>query len=91
MKPRRFYMNLHATDDPHPRAIREVRVGDLLIGPNVAYVVTDCWPTETRSAANRWTITARRVGERPRSFDSWAQLRLLYPGAREIVYQCSTR
>lgn len=84
MKPRRFYMVL--SDSDHPRAIKEMRVGDLLIGPNVAYVVLDCWPTNGRDPRNKWTCTVRRVGQRPRSLDSWAQLRCLYPEGREISY-----
>lgn len=84
MKSRRFYMDL--ADSDHPRAVREMRVGDLLIGPNVAYIVLDCWPTETRRPVNRWTCTVRSLGARPRSLDQWALLRLLYPAAREIAY-----
>ena len=55
---RRFYMDM----DPRDRV--GIQRGDLLIGPNVTKLVLDAWPTESRTATNRWTLTVQPLGRR---------------------------
>lgn len=62
--------------------------GDLLLGPRVAYLVTDAHPTDTATDVNRWTLSIRTLGPRPGDPASWAAIRShARHGAREVHYR----
>lgn len=81
MNRRPFYLDLN---DPE---IGGIQPGDLLIGPRLAYLVTDAHPTESRTAPNRWTLRTRTLGPRPQWESEWEVFRSCgRPGAREIHF-----
>lgn len=58
MKPRSCSFDM-ALDDERPPL-----PGDLIAGRNVVYAVSECRPVESKVWANRWRVTAVRIGTR---------------------------